>query len=134
LGRGTGLGLATVHGVVEQSGGRIHIESEPGAGTKFILLFPRCAERPEAVRPESPSASRGHETILLVEDEASVRALTTEVLSEAGYAVLAAEDGAGAVRIASTHPGPIDLLVTDMSLRGPTGSAIAGMVRSILPG
>ena len=114
-GRGTGLGLATVYGIVKQSGGFIWVYSEIGRGTVFKIYLPRVDEPVDAVPvPAAPSAVRGSETILLVEDEAALRALLTEVLESYGYRVLVADSGGAALAQARADVGPIDLLVTDM--------------------
>jgi two-component system, cell cycle sensor histidine kinase and response regulator CckA len=131
-GKGTGLGLSTVHGIVHQSSGAIAVASEPGRGTTFEIHLPRAASAaaaaavpgatPEAPRPEPV---RGIETILVVEDEASVRDLVTETLKAHGYTVLAAADAAEAERVASSHRGPIHLLLTDVVMPGRSGRALA---------
>ncbi|MGC4048948.1 MAG: ATP-binding protein [Paludibaculum sp.] len=132
-GRGTGLGLATVRGIVEQSGGSIRIDSTPGLGTRFSILLPQSYEASEAVRAESTAASTGHGTVLLVEDDAGVRSLSTEILTSAGYVVFAAGDGPAAVSLAERHAGQINLLVTDMNLPGISGAAVAEKVRRLVP-
>ncbi|MFZ5433991.1 MAG: PocR ligand-binding domain-containing protein [Calditrichota bacterium] len=116
LGRGTGLGLSTVHGIVGQHGGHIWVTSEPGQGTTFQICFPRSAEQIETFKPIESKAEprRGKETILLVEDEEQVRAVAFEILREYGYEVLPAADGDAALKIAEGYQKPIDLLVTDI--------------------
>jgi two-component system cell cycle sensor histidine kinase/response regulator CckA len=134
LGRGTGLGLATVHGIVEQSGGRISIDSELGVGTKFTILFPCCADAVEVpAAMESSAIQAGHETILLVEDDDAIRALTSDVLTRAGYRVLAAESGAAAIQLGADYAEMIDLLLTDMSMPGMTGSNLAQRLHGTRP-
>jgi PAS domain S-box-containing protein len=114
--KGTGLGLATVYGIVKQSGGEIMLSSQPGYGTTFQILLPAStSEAGEAlVAPESMVAAGGSETILLVEDDALVRNLVQTVLRNAGYTVLEAAHGHEALAIAQQHQGVIDLLVTDV--------------------
>jgi signal transduction histidine kinase len=114
-GRGTGLGLATVYGIVRQSDGHVAVASAPGAGTTFRIYLPRV-EAPLAVAtpPQAPAATAGSGTILLAEDERLVRVLARKVLEQAGYSVLVAEGGAQALELARGHNGVIDLLVTDV--------------------
>ncbi len=122
-GRGTGLGLSTVHGIVEQSGGHLGVESEPGRGTTFRVCFPAVDGAPEADPPRDPQDPvRGDdETILLVEDDAIVRRLAREVLTRAGYRVLEAADGGEALRLCERHDGPIDLMICDVIMPRMTG-------------
>jgi PAS domain S-box-containing protein len=123
-GKGTGLGLATVYGIVKQSGGHVAVSSEVGVGTTFQVYLPRAepAAGGPKVRPPGPQAPpRGTETVLLVEDEGGVRALTRHVLAGCGYTVLEAADGDEAVRVAAGHDGPIHVLVTDVVMPGAGG-------------
>jgi len=115
-GKGTGLGLATVYGIVKQSGGQIIVYSEPGRGTSFKIYFPRVDDvaDPQAREPSEPRAAGGSETILLVEDEDRVRALAERVLKERGYRLLTAQNGAEGLEIGARERGPIHLLVTDV--------------------
>jgi len=126
-GKGTGLGLATVYGIVKQSGGHIAVYSEVGKGATFKIYLPQVERR--SVGAKTPSQilapPRGTETILIAEDEASVRALTSMILTECGYQVLEAADGDAAVRLAAGHVGPIHLLVTDVVMPGASGRATA---------
>jgi two-component system, cell cycle sensor histidine kinase and response regulator CckA len=126
-GRGTGLGLATVYGVVKQSGGYIWLYSEPGQGTTFKIYLPRVGEVSEAACPGrvSTEAPLGSETILLAEDERDVREVAREFLILCGYTVLEAKDGAEAIEIATKHAGPIHLLLTDMVMPGMGGRELA---------
>ncbi|HOX27077.1 MAG TPA: ATP-binding protein [Candidatus Krumholzibacteria bacterium] len=114
LGKGTGLGLSSVYGIIRQSGGDVTVESEVGVGTVFRIFLPSTDETPLAAAPTSPVERRAdaHETILLVEDEASVASLVERVLSREGYTVLRARDGAEALAVARSRH--FDLLVTDM--------------------
>ncbi|QEL17643.1 PAS domain S-box protein [Limnoglobus roseus] len=136
VGHGTGLGLAVVHGVVAQSGGRVEVDSAPGRGTVFRIFLP-LAEQPggqSAGRSGVRGMARGTGTILVVEDEAAVRALTRHILQAAGYSVLEAADGEGAVRVAAGHPGTIDVLVTDVVMPGAGGREVADRLRGLRPG
>ncbi len=126
-GKGTGLGLATVYGVVKQSGGFIWVYSEVGKGTSFKIYLPRV-DQPEdksiAMAPLA-DAPRGTETILLAEDEQDVREVAREFLESGGYKVIEARSGAEALRLAAEHKAAIDLLVTDMVMPGMTGKELA---------
>jgi PAS domain S-box-containing protein len=135
-GEGTGLGLATVHGIVMQAGGRVRIYSEPGHGTTVSVMLPEARE--EAGEPDpAPAAtapSGGTETILLVEDEAALREATTRILTKAGYRVIVAADGAEAVQLAGQVSEPIDMLLTDVVMPVMLGHEVAERVASIRPG
>jgi signal transduction histidine kinase len=124
-GEAAGLGLATVYGVVTQSGGQILAEGEPGRGTTFRIYLP-SVERPAA--GASPGSGEAWETILLVEDEDNVRKPLAEILGSRGYTVLEAADAAQASEICESHPGPIHLMVTDILLGGVSGVELAERV------
>jgi PAS domain S-box-containing protein len=136
-GKGTGLGLATVYGIVKQSGGYVWVYSEPGRGTSFKIYLPRVEdeqpasprERHNEVRP----LQRGTETILLVEDETGVRELAREYLRSSGYTVLEAEDGHTALELAAMHAGTIHLLMTDVVMPGISGRELADRAKYIRP-
>lgn len=135
LGKGTGLGLATVYGVVKQSGGYVWVYSEAGKGATFKIYLPLVdADVREAKRDTRPAkSSQGSETILLVEDEESLRTLTRDVLAESGYKVLEADSGARALEIAQQHQGPIHLLLTDVVMPGMSGPALAEKLAASRP-
>lgn len=135
VGKGTGLGLASVYGAVTQNGGSIGVRSEPGAGTTFTISLPRHAGRVEDARADGAHepVRRGDETILLVEDEALILALTKTVLGGLGYAVLAAGSPAEALRLAGEHAGRIDLLMTDVVMPEMNGRELAARVAIIRP-
>ena len=135
LGKGTGLGLATVDGIVKQSGGNIWVSSELGKGSIFKIYFPRVEdglEMPES-EPVLAEALHNGETVLIVEDEAMVLALTKAILERYGYTVLAAGNGHDALRVAQENPGPIHLLLTDTIMPGMNGPEVAKRFLSFRP-
>jgi PAS domain S-box-containing protein len=135
VGKGTGLGLATVYGVIKQSGGCIWVNSEKNRGTTFKVYLPRVPQSAESPKPpaavEAPFT--GSETILLAEDESDVRGIAREFLTLAGYTVLEAHDGASAIEIARRHEGPIHLLITDMVMPRLSGRELAEVMAKIRP-
>jgi two-component system cell cycle sensor histidine kinase/response regulator CckA len=137
VGKGTGLGLATVYGIVKQSGGYIWVTSAPGAGTTFDIFLPR-AERPAMTdAPARPAVARatraGTETVLVVEDERLVRDLIARNLGERGYGVLTAVNGAEALDVVSRGPEPIDLLLTDVVMPELGGPELAARLTAAQP-
>lgn len=134
-GKGTGLGLATVFGIVKQSGGYVTLYSERGSGTTFRFYLPRVTTTGSATLVESsPIAARGSETILLAEDDDAVRAFTIRALQGQGYTVLEAGNAAEALMIVNGHKGPLDLLVTDVVMPGGSGADLARDVQEKRPG
>ncbi|HTT32176.1 MAG TPA: PAS domain S-box protein [Methylomirabilota bacterium] len=136
-GKGTGLGLATVYGVVKQSGGFIWVYSELGRGTTFKIYFPRVEREIDRVGTAQPSvaeAPRGNATILLTEDEQDVREVAREFLESGGYTVMEARDGAEALALAEEHKGSINLLITDMVMPRMTGLELAARLKEKQPG
>jgi CheY-like chemotaxis protein len=135
-GKGTGLGLATVYGVVKQSGGFIWVYSELGKGTSFKIYLPRVDQPAEGTTSSQVFTvePRGTETVLLAEDEQDVREVAREFLESGGYTVIEASNGAEALRLAAEHKGRIDLLVTDMVMPGMTGQELAGLLQKVCSG
>ena len=135
-GKGTGLGLATVYGVVKQSSGYIFVDSEPGAGARFEIFLPQVKEKVEAAPAEERAAKvhGGRETVLLVEDEADVRMLTCEFLKGAGYQVLTAADGEEGFDMGQRFASEIDILVTDVVMPRMRGPEMAKRLKRLLPG
>lgn len=133
---GTGLGLSTVYGIVRQSGGHVWVYSEPGTGSTFRIYLPVAGDEVENTGPTERVATvlGGSETILVVEDEALVRDVTRAMLERRGYTVLVARDVDEAVRVASAHLGPIDLLLTDVIMPKANGRRVAERVQLERPG
>jgi PAS domain S-box-containing protein len=136
VGKGTGLGLATVFGIVKQNGGLIQVQSTPGQGTTFRLYFPRANHSP--MNPDTPAPSQpllqGTETILVVEDEQNILNLVVLTLKKRGYQVLAATVPESALELAAEHPGKIDLLITDIVMPGMNGKDLADQLVARQPG
>jgi len=135
-GQGTGLGLATVYGIVKQYGGQIRVKSEPGKGTTFSIYLPRST-REDQTAPEPtervPVRTVRSQTVLLAEDDGQVRGLAQRMLEQAGYRVLVAADGSEAVQLADGYAGPIALLVTDVVMPGINGPDLADTLRRMRP-
>ena len=136
LGHGTGLGLSTVYGIVKQSGGDIHVQSSPGRGATFKLYFPRhhAPHAPHRRTPVGVPRFGGSETILLAEDDDSLRALATRVLRRAGYQVIEARTAREAIELGIKHRGAIDLLVTDVVMPELSGRTVAERLMTDRPG
>ncbi|MDQ1474713.1 MAG: two-component system, cell cycle sensor histidine kinase and response regulator CckA [Bryobacterales bacterium] len=134
--KGTGLGLATSYGIAHQSGGTLTVESRPGQGASFTLYLPRvrASARKKAKASHDQRGLRGSGTVLIVEDEAVLRSMFVQSLSEAGYSVLEARDGQGALRVAAEHDGVIDLLVTDVVMPQLGGADLARDLQKQRPG
>jgi len=135
LGQGTGLGLSTVYGIVEQSGGAVIVYSEPGRGTTFKIFLPRVQEAATPMRPPPAPAvpSRGSEVVLVVEDEDAVRKLICGILKRQGYRILQAGNGGEALLVCEQHPEKINLMISDITMPGMTGVDLASRLSVIRP-
>ena len=134
-GRGTGRGLSTVFGIVEQSGGHLRVASTLGHGTTFEIYLPAVNEHPQQIdEPRETPPARGTETILLAEDDEVLRTLTARILTSQGYRVLEASDGVEALRVADRHRGPLDLLTTDIVMPSMGGHDLANELSARRPG
>lgn len=135
VGEGTGLGLATVYGIVKQNNGVIHVYSEVGMGTTFKIYLPRyTGQLPKRKEREESEKTSGKETILIVEDEAAILNLTKRYLEQSGYTILAASNPMEAIGIAHDFEGQIDLLLSDVVMPGMDGKALETKLRKIKPG
>jgi len=135
-GAGSGLGLATVHRIVERHGGAIRVDTAPGRGTTFRVYLP-CVERlaePERPAVEPSARQGGRETVLVAEDSEAVREVTRELLEALGYTVVTAGSGEEALEAARAHHGPIDVLLTDVVMPGMRGASLARQLRAVRPG
>jgi signal transduction histidine kinase len=134
VGKGTGLGLATVFGIVKQNGGHIRVQSQPGRGSSFKVYFPRVEAPLEPSSRPAPALERGSERILLVEDEGGLRNAMRALLERLGYDVLSAATPGEALRLAEAHPGSIELLLSDVVMPEMGGPALAGELSRLRPG
>jgi len=132
-GKGTGLGLATVYGIVRQAGGNVAVETAPGAGATFRVYLPRCDEPMTSGLRPAVASRHGTETVLLVEDEPAVRVFAKVVLERQGYSVLVAESGAAALDLVGKHTGVIHVLLTDVVMPGMNGRELASRVAALRP-
>ncbi|MGH7446173.1 MAG: response regulator, partial [Longimicrobiales bacterium] len=136
-GAGTGLGLSMVHGIVSQSGGRVEVSSEPGTGSEFRVIFPAAEPQAAGVGPKrrarraAAETVGGNETLLVVEDEESVRRLAVLSLREHGYRVMEASNGAEALRVLGGYDGNVDLVVTDVVMPVMGGRQLAEALKTL---
>jgi CheY-like chemotaxis protein len=134
-GEGSGLGLATVYGIITQGGGQCRVYSEPGIGTAFTVLLPATDERPEEAESHRADVhSDGGATVLVVEDEELMLEVTTRILERNAYHVLSASGGQEALDVTASHDGVIDLLLTDVVMPRMLGKEVAERVRALRPG
>jgi CheY-like chemotaxis protein len=134
VGQGTGLGLATVYGIIKASGGHIDVSSKVGAGTTFRIFLPMVAERPpSSTGRETGLVGKGQETILVVDDDDSVRQMTKMVLQSLGYTILEAANGFDALEVARAHTGAIHLAITDLMMPKLSGPEMAARLSTVRP-
>lgn len=135
VGEGTGLGLSTVYGIVKQCGGKIAVQSAPGQGTEFVIEFPAVRQEapPQPAPPASETLPMGSETVVVVEDDAMVRLLASQILSNCGYTVYEAENGREALAVAEKHAEEIDLVVTDVIMPVMNGGELVEQLRMRFP-
>jgi CheY-like chemotaxis protein len=135
VGRGTGLGLATVYGIVKQSGGNIWVYSEPGLGTTFSIYLPRIKEATKTASAAAAGAEypEGSGKVLLVEDDGAVRSLMSVILEDCGYAVVEASNGEEGLEIFSNHQSAIDLIITDVVMPRMSGKEMAERIQATRP-
>ena len=135
-GKGTGLGLATVYGIVKQSGGYVMVESSPGRGTTFQIYLPAAvaADETDDLQRAEDVSIRGEETILLIEDEAAVREIAHRILKRKGYAVLLASSGEDALAVSAAHDSPIHLVISDSVMPGMNGAEVVRRLQAERPG
>ena len=134
MGKGTGLGLATIYGIVRQAGGHVGLDSEPGKGSTFRLYFPRDDGQPtDELAPAIPVPTTGSGRILVVEDDDDVRHMTVSLLKRAGYDVTAVRDGSKALALVEEFAGQIEVLVTDVVMAGMSGTEVADHIMEHAP-
>jgi len=136
VGKGTGLGLATVYGIVSQSDGWIQVESKLRQGTTFRIYWPGVTGVPSEEKGHSGLPDQplfGYETVLVVEDQPQVRQMTCSILRQFGYQILEASSGEEALRLAEAHAGPLHLLLTDVVMPGMNGMELAARLKAIRP-
>jgi CheY-like chemotaxis protein len=133
VGKGTGLGLSMAHGVVTQSGGEITVATAPGQGTTFTMFLPATAAGEARLPVAAPAVARGHETVLVVDDDRDIRAMLVRALKSAGYTVLDAASGADALRRLAEVDGAVELLLTDVKMPGMGGRELADAARARYP-
>jgi PAS domain S-box-containing protein len=132
-GGGSGLGLATVYGIIAQADGYVQIDSEPGVGTTITILLPATNQPVQATPRQRPAPQGGGETVLVVEDESTTREVTRRILARNGYQVITATNGREAIEVATSHPGGIDIVLTDVVMPQMLGKEAADRIRALRP-